>query len=245
MSGFYTVPKCILLFLIVIAAVPAVAQEVKDSPSGIYTRTFANQLLIYNGPEYTKFPEPYDGSPIFGDDLWNTGSVTYDGQEFRDIEIFYDIYLDVLVIEHFDMNGHPTFFTPDAKKITRFNMNGEEFITIPEKDRETYNISDGYYHVLHHGNISLYAKRKVSLYDEERDGKFLPTFKTEDKFFIKYDGAYYEARNKKVFRKIFREQRKEINQFARDNRLLFFTENRENSLYQLTTFIDGLIEQGE
>ncbi len=230
----------VFLILLLLSALPGISQDRMSSPEVLYDQTLGNQLLLYNGHSYQKMPEPYEGSPIFGDDLWNVGTVVYEDQVYTQVDLFYDTYKDKLVIEHHDLRGHPTYFYPNEGKVSYFMFNGNRFVTLSDSLRAANSIPSGYYQELFSGNITLYAKRKTGLYKEQKEGVYMPVFKVEDTYYLRANGEIKEVRSKASFKKTFPAFKKEINRFTRQNNLLFFPDHREASLIQLVRYCDTL-----
>ncbi len=214
-----------------------------QSPEDLYSEIFSAQLLVYNGHVYTKFPEPYDGSPIYGDDLWNEGSISYDNQVYKGIDLFYDTNQEVLVVEHFDKDGYPTYFSPNYERVDFFTLNDTKFIKISDSVAQANNIRSGYFQELFLDEIGMYAKRKTGLYKEQKQGKFIPTFKNEDTYYLKYQGTYFPIRTKGSIKKVLRDFKKQINQFDRQQNLLFFDDNREHSLLKIIQYCNALMKE--
>lgn len=216
----------------------------QQSPEAWYNEVLSGQLLIYNGHAYYQVPEPYEGSPIFGDDLWNQGSVIYEDQLFEGIDIFYDTWRDQLVVEHHDMNGYPTYFYLPPEKVSRFRIGKNTFITLSDSIREAGGLKSGYYHVLYEGNVLFLARRKTGLYKEEKQGKFIPTFKNEDAYYLITPDGVHPIRNKRSVRRAFPSVKKELSQYARQQNLVFYEDQREGSLIRLVEYGARLLDEG-
>src|SRR5687768_6744309 len=65
-----------------------------------YEASLAEQSILYNGSEYAE-PSRTENEyhPFFKSDDWLIGSVDYDGEQFTDIPLLYDLTGDKLITE--------------------------------------------------------------------------------------------------------------------------------------------------
>lgn len=227
-------------------ATPLYAQEnLADGYSkalSLYASAMEDQLQLYNGRLYIPFPDPYLGTPYFKGDIWNSGSVFFDGQRYDSVDLFYDVHKDLVVVEHYDRSGVPTFLFLAQERVDFFTLDGDLFINLPDSTVQANAIPAGYYHVAHDGQLKLHIKRETGLYKEQKNNKFIPSFKVEDKYYLVYENKYYPVRTKASFKKVLKPFRKQINAFSRENNLIFLNDNRENVILQLTKYCDQLIK---
>jgi hypothetical protein len=208
----------------------------------LYGTTMEDQLHLYNGRLYIPFPDPYLGSPYFKGDIFNRGTVFFDGQQYDSVDLFYDVHKDLLVIKHYDRSGLTTFLFPAQEKVDFFTLDTDVFITLSDSTIQANGISKGYYHVAHDGQLKLHIKHQRGLYKVQKNSKFIPSFKVEDNYFLVYKNKYYPVKNKSSFKKVLKQYKKEINAFSREKNLIFIDDNRENVILQLTKYCDQLLQ---
>lgn len=213
-------------------------QQSLSNATALYNESVKNQLLIFNGPEYNEFPEPYNGFPYFKSEYWEEGSIHYDGEQYDSITMMYDIYTDELVIEHYDQKGYAAKVKLDKNKIDRFSLLGSSFVKLTKDSAERAGVRPGFYDVAYNGNVKLMAKRRKDIVKETTQNTILTEFVRKDDFYVYKDGVYYPVRRKKSILKVFGDKKKAVRQFIKKNHLSFSNETRGHAFTQIVAFYD-------
>src|SRR5262245_1186863 len=66
-----------------------------------YYKYTDKQARLYNGFLHIGYSHKIEGVAYYPDNNWGKGTVIYDGLEFPDVNMLYDVYKDELVIQHF------------------------------------------------------------------------------------------------------------------------------------------------
>ena len=200
-----------------------------------YTQAIGNGAAIYNGPEYNGIDPAIAGHPFFLTRNYQFGSATYLGYRYDSLVIAYDIASDQLVLAYPKEKG---FFAilPVKSRVSQFELNGHTFVNI--EDPKAYNgiTESGYYDVLYDGRFKMLARRK-KLVLPYREGDYLYRYETNDSYYVWHNNKFKPVRSKSSFLQLFKEQKRDIKQFLRDNRL-DFKSNPDNFLRKLGTFLD-------
>jgi hypothetical protein len=238
----------LLLFLGSILLFPSKQTQAQGSQSdglenaiSLYSTATEEQLLLYNGRLYIPFPEPYLGTPYFNGDIWTKGTVLFNDHLYVDIDMFYDVHKDRLVVEHHDRNGFPSFLYLDPFRVSYFTLDDALFVTLSDSVRSANNLPEGFFQLVHEGEVSFYVKRSTQVYKEQKEGKYIPNFKIEDKYYLMYENTFHQVRTKSAIKKIMRPYKKQLNAFARENNLIFMENTRENALKRLIMYCDELV----
>ena len=127
---------------------------------------------------------------------------------------------------------------PDQAFIDWFEMDGRRYVHDPEDStRYAALISDGSTNGirLYHCVWKIYTGERI--FDKEKNLKTLST--VEQYTLITPDGASHHVKRASDIAKLFPEQKKQIKQFASQNRLSFSKRERENSLVKVVESVSG------
>ena len=89
-----------------------------------YERALGTQKRLYNGSRYLAPDHELEEHPYFVSPDWLTGSVFYDGELFTDVPLMYDLYKQMLVVEH-SGSGHSLRLLEE--KVKHFTIDGHYF----------------------------------------------------------------------------------------------------------------------
>lgn len=202
----------------------------------LYHHAFDNQSALYNGSQYGEYLFTFNngGHPFFNSAQPALGSIIYDGIQYDSVLMRYDETRDVVVI-----NAYTDRIQLHSEKIKSFNLFNASFIRI-EKDSLTPNLPvTGFYNVLYNGKLSLLKKQIKVVREDIVSNELLHFADEKDHYFIKkYDGLY-AVRSKNDLLKIFKDRKKEVQQFIKANNLNF-RNDRQNMLTKTTVYYDNL-----
>ena len=221
-----------LLFACIMAVVQhAEAQEYFSSASD-----FARLYVGVIEPQYSKsqwYDIPYyNGST----DLYK-GRISFYGIVYEDVQLRYDQLMQRVVVLP---PGGKAFCIPEQKFVDWFEMDGHRYLHDPEdSSRYTSLLCDGntngirFYHSVwkvYNGDHTHFGEKKL-----------LKTLNTEEQYtLVTTDGEMYHVKHAKDVAKLFPEQKKQIRQFVKRNRLSFSRREREKNLVKVVEGIKGV-----
>lgn len=193
-------------------------------------------LHVFNGAEYMDYPNYYSGHPFFGDeDYGENGLIHYEGQTYRGIPMYYDLVKDAIILEHTSQKGFTSKVLINQDQTAYFELFGQRFVRLyPDS---TVDIRPGFYRVLYEGKLAAYAKYKKVSHEETSSGRLTGEFIPKNKYYIVKDNVFYPIKNKSSLTKLFKEDRKALNQFLTRQGIIFSL-NIENALTQSVQFLD-------
>lgn len=195
------------------------------------------QAHLYTGPEYYVTVKPYvDGHQYFLDKSLHDGSVLYDGTWFSEVPLLYDLSADELVTIH---QGSGYFQKMVKQKTDAFVLNGHTFVNLKADSAAGSVMEAGFYDLLYNGNVKVFARRRKVLQERATVQGMEGHYDVIDKFFIWKDGVYYPVGRKGSVLKVLRDEKKELNKFARANNLKF-RKMREEAITQTVQHYDSL-----
>jgi hypothetical protein len=202
----------------------------------LYHEAFGSQSALYNGIQYGEYLFTFSngGHPFFYSAQPGLGSIVYDGIQYDSVLMSYDETRDVVVI-----NDYTDRIQLHSEKVKSFNLFNADFIRI-EKDSLTPNLpATGFYNVLYHGKLSL-LKRQIKTIREEIILNELQHFADEkDHYYIKKNDVLYPVGSRNDLLKIFKDRKKEVQQFIKANNLNF-RRDREGMMIKTTVYYDNL-----
>ncbi|WPO80512.1 hypothetical protein [Flavobacterium sp. KACC 22761] len=176
-------------------------------------------LDIKNGPAHLNFDKTINNQHrYYGTDEFKKGSINYNGQNYFDVYLKYDIYADQLVLRPYDQQNTTKINLLKAN-IAYFKIGDENFVKLDELNNSLF--KGGYYNeTLIKNNQALYIKyfkEKKKNIKEELD---LIDYKPRYEFVLWKDNKFNLINEKKEIIALFPESKRNINDFYLMNRSL-------------------------
>ena len=226
------------LFLLLLNYHQLSAQQSFDSSfadaAAVYTKTIGANAHLYTGSEYVDYDHRMTGNPYFASLYFTNGAIVYDDILYNNIQMFYDILNDDVVIK----NYNDTALLLSKEKVSSFSYAGHNFIKIIP-DSATAEIKPGYYEVLYNGNTKLFAKRKKEIKEKIELQYSETTFTEHDQYYILKKDIFYQVSDKNAALDVMKDRKKELSKFIHANKLKF-TRNFEASLLKTVAYYNGL-----
>jgi hypothetical protein len=201
----------------------------------VYNPFIEKQSRLYNGTEHLGYSFKIKGHAYFLQRELQTGSVVYDGLEFVNVLMLYDLLKDQVVIQHF--NGFSKIaLVPE--KVSAFTLNGHHFIRLTGDSLSNSPIITGFYDELYTGRSKVLGKRGKIIEETIKD-EVEREFIQLDLFFIQKDSTYYPVKSYKSLLTILKDRSKEVKQYLRKNRIRY-RKGPENAILKATVYYDSL-----
>ncbi len=198
-----------------------------------YNQAVGVNSPLYKGKEYLDYNFRIEGNQYFQSDLWQKGSVFYEGQFYQDVTMKYDIANKVVILDHAQL---PVPITLESSSVEHFSLLGHHFIRLVA-DTTNAAVSTGFYDLLYDGNTQFLINREKVLRDEIDDRKLRFWFEEKDTYFIRKEGAYYKVKSKKSVLNVFPNHKKEIRKFLKKNKIKY-RKQREEAIYLMVKYYD-------
>jgi len=211
-----------------------------ENALNIYDKAIGRNSMIYTGPEYHYIHTGIEGHPYFMDNYWGSGTVSYEGQCFENIEIKYDIIRDLLLVKHLGKDGYLLPLELYSPKVEEFNLLGHHFLYIKEDILSDFN--SGFYDLLHDGDpVKVLAKRiKKETKGQNSISKIEKKYAQKDKYYLKYKSYYYSVKGRKSYLKVLSDRKSELKTFLRDNKFRFRNEY-EKQLLEVVKYYNSIL----
>lgn len=199
-----------------------------------YLNQAKGHTTIYRGEiEYFYNPYMYKAQPYYISDQFVDADLYYNNRVYKNVRMRYDTYKGNFLI----LTPQNNSVILDLRKIEKVNIYGKDIIKLTPP-QESGLKADFYIHHVDGKNLKIISR-------EKSNSRILPTkidytFDKSSRYYAIYNNKYYSFKNKKSFTRLFPQFKKEINKFIKSNQINF-SENREQSMTQVGTFCDELL----
>ena len=195
----------------------------------VYIKEIGDNAQIYHGSEFIRNGQKAIGFPFYESDSMLEGSVSYQGNIFMNLNLFYNLVSDELVTNNYT---HDALITLSSEKVDSFNIKNHSFIQLTASKSNGL-IRDGFYEQLFSGEPAFYARREKRLVSGtgSEEAKYLQY----NFYFIKMKGVFYPVDGKNSLLEVLKDQKDVLKKYIRSNKLNF-KKNPESSLLLSTIF---------
>jgi hypothetical protein len=195
-----------------------------------FNATAGSQAEFVNGPQYILAPPANKGSHYFQDKNYCVLSVIrFNNTWYKDVPVLYDVLSDQMI----SFSGNDLFVL-NTEKIADVYLLDHHFIHL------TTGLTPGFYDLLYDGRSQVLVKR-TKFSDDEIIQSQTVRFVLDDRsaLFVKKGGKYYPVTGKGSLTDVFKDRKKEINQYIRDHKLDYKTD-KEGMALAVATYYDQL-----
>jgi hypothetical protein len=204
----------------------------------MYDNEVGRNSFLYTGRVYHDKYGSIQGHQFFAEDYWEQSEIVYDGQYFDSVYLMYDIYNDLILLEHFNSNGLLSPIKLHNPKISSFTIQGYSFVKL-EKDTISGK-PNGFYNEIFLGDrIAFYVLRKKEISKSNDINSVQEIFTEKDKYYFKLGEVFYQIRKKGKILKVLADHKKEIKGFMKSN-LLLYRQNPERVLTEVAQYYESL-----
>ena len=214
-------------------------QNALNSTLTLFYASIGNQSPLYNGAEYYFYDPLIKGNAYFSEvNAFTTGTVFYDGNLYNGVPMLYDIYSDKVVVL---LYNHFSKFSLVKQKVRGFDFLDHHFVNI-DADTLAGNtvIKSGYYDELYHGKSQILVKRSKNI-QVNTGGQSGPQsyFNPATDYYLRKNNVYYSIGSQGSMLNIFKDKKKEIQQYLRTNQIKF-RQNPEEAMVKIASYYDHL-----
>lgn len=238
--------KSLRILFILIVAIPSLCKgqdsqrktplldSAVQNTYAIYASSIGGNSHLLNGVEYKDYEiHSYDiGHPYFLSDDWEYGTINYDHQVFKNVDIMYNIVRDKVIIDQ--PQGHFKLELID-EHLTSFTLQSHKFVRLI-KDSTT-DIRTGYYDLLYDGKTKVYAKRRKEIQENLSSRTVISEYNERDIYYIYKNGKYFTVRSKSAVLKVFAERKTMLRKHLSKLKIRF-KKNKDLALVESAKFYD-------
>jgi hypothetical protein len=211
-----------------------------DAGRTLYAEAFPVHPQLYNGPEYIDYSKGYHeltGHQFFLLPKKQAGSAFYNGHDFSNLQLAYDLVLDQVVISP---PQSPLALRLVNENVRGFTIAGHRFTRLVADSAKKSVIRTGFYEVLLDSTVQVLAKRTKRLQERLVQRFVDAAFISKDAVYLKKGGVYYAVGRKATAMRMFSDRSKEIQNYLKTHPLSFKKDKFEPSLVQLASYYSGL-----
>ena len=245
-------PKYLLLFLFACCVKNVVlAQATADSLNTGQTNVYENvkqdfykkigaQSRLYNGMQYDAYDPHIKGNACYNDvDSLHAGSVFYDGYQYNNVKMLYDIYKDELVILIYNQFMRISLI---SEKVRDFNLLDQHFIYVKNDQANSNSLKSGFYDELYGGKIQVLSKKTKSIQNStDYTGNIIPYYSPAKDYYLFKNGKYYTVNSEGAFIDALGDHKKEVKQFEKSNDIKF-KKAPEQAMAAIAAYYDHLTD---
>jgi hypothetical protein len=231
----HTVTVCsALLAACILSILPARGQTIpqdssiqlsKDRAISVYQDYLGAQSPIYSGLEHLHNSTSIRGNPCFETIEATPGSVVYDGDQYMNIYMIYDLISDQIACA--GRNG--ILVDLFMNKVSAFTLHGHHFI----------HSSRGTYDQLLTGYFSIEVRRTRYLLDSIAGYDILHVVRAKDYFYAVKNDVYYELTDERRLLDLMNDRRQEVKDFIH-KRKIRYRKDPENAIIAITAYYNQL-----
>ena len=209
----------------------------QDDPVVDYLQQAGDCADIYNGKMEAIYNVLYYKSlPYYMSSDYTDASIVYKSNFFPNQKVRLDLYKEQLILLPPEKQFGIIADFQNVDKVFMYNKTFKRLI--PPKGS---GIKQGFYiQLLEKENIHLFCKVYFNFEQNIENKKLTYGFDRKVRYYLLYKDQYYSVNNKGSFSKLFPRFKKQINRFAKDNKL-DFKQNADESFTLLAGFCEELI----
>jgi len=202
--------------------------RVPDSISNIYSSNQDESLPIYSGRLYYPVMRIED-HPFAYTDVWQKGTIWYDGVTYHDITYKYDTYMQELIV----ITPRSIPVRVVSERVQRFDFGPQSFIRHnPDKDQV---LKTGFYQQLETGVVSIFVHRHKIIQEKIVQNTLERKFISIDSYYALKDGRYHPINNQKSLLNLMSDNKQAVTRNLKQQRLKY-KHDPENYILKATQF---------
>lgn len=190
---------------------------------------------FFTGSEYTARGRDIVGHPFFEKSPANRSELNYDGVDYYNIPLLYDLYADALILQDHSRNYNIQL---GNSKIGHFKLDQTLFIKqgLPSSGKNNH---DGFFQVLYSGKVQALAKKKKMLVHRTNAEKTISSYQPYNTYYLVKDKEWWTIKSKKDLIHALADRKTAIRKFLTESHITF-KEQPETLIAKTVSFYDHL-----
>lgn len=212
-------------------------QTALSNTLAFYYSQLGDQSPLYNGSRF--IPTGFEfrtGTPYFLSEQFDSGSVIYDGINFKHLPLLYEDLRQRLVTK---IDNYPLQLV--NPRIRSFVISGHSFIRLAADSLNPGIPRTGFYELLYPGPSSVLKETFKEIIDlaSMEENAIIHFVEESHDYYIKSGNTYQRVKSKSELSEILHPYQKEIRRFMKKNKLNF-RKDKENTLIQVAGYYDQI-----
>ncbi|HEY4206084.1 MAG TPA: hypothetical protein VGM31_04685 [Puia sp.] len=174
-------------------------------------------LRLFTGAEYIRNGQHAQGHPFFQSDIPLDGSASYDGANYENILLQYDLITGEVITHDSTVNANISLV---REKLPRFTISGHVFLWLPAVGDSAITLDPGYYEMLYNGPCSLVARHEKKMVYPTTNEEIVKYVESTN-YFLRRDGQYFRIEGQHSLLKVLADKKDPLKKFIRQNKLQF------------------------
>lgn len=202
-----------LLCVIVLAINTVKAQDAAAD----YASFAAGQAVIFHGKEQLKYSTSIKNHPYLKSDKYVPGNLCFEGILYDDVKMRLDLYKNELLLLSPDERYNIVL---PSDRVDFAHFHGYHIFYHDPEGKEN-SLPEGYYLRLHDGRCTVLEKPSCAFSKQIKGLEVEESFDQSVKYYIQKEGAYYPVGSKGSVLKVFKERKKELARYIKQEKLDF------------------------
>jgi hypothetical protein len=199
-----------------------------------YHQSLAPENGLYNGGEYVDYtPTLTGGYPYFGPDRAQPGWVVYDGMRYDNLQLWYDLVKDAVVLLNPDRRFKIQLIN---ERVQAFSLSGHLLVRLTRDS--TNRIRTGFYELLLKGNVSLLKKSYKNLEESATPQGVERIISSDSVYYLEKGGRFLPVGNRNSLLEALADKKKMIKTYMRKNKLSM--ERSDETLLKTVAYYNSL-----
>ena len=182
-----------------------------------YLKSVGYSSLLYNGVEYAPGYKEVKGSPFFEHENFELGSVSYNGINYRNLFIKFDIAQNEVIIKGAKGEGISLI----KNKVDSFEINDARFIKLPIATHDNAGQTTTFFHrIFTSPFVQLYAIRKKLIKTSTRAEEPI-VFLTVSEYYVLKNNQLFKINSKDDLSKVLEDYKMQMNTFFKNSKVNF------------------------
>jgi len=190
-----------------------------------------DRLHLYSGSEYVSRGNGVKGTAFLNSGDIVKGTVYFEGRQYNNIPLQYDMESDEVVIRDFNNNYNISLV---KEKTAGFILDGHEFVRLFPDSINTLT-KEWFYELLFNDKLKVWAKRQKRItYTISTEGT-VNRFTQTNEYFLEKDGRFYSVDGERALLSVLKDKRTLLKKYKSDNKIKF-GKNPEEGIIQMSRY---------
>lgn len=182
-----------------------------------YISEIKNKLIIYSGKEERVYPNYLVNHPYLDTDEYRIGTLCFDGLIYPDVKMRLNQHQDQLIVLSPDQRYNIII----SDELIDYAIIDSLYIFCNKSGKQNTKLPEGYIVRLYGGKYPVVKKERFLLERTIEDRDIKMSFTKRTRYYICVDGVYHAVGSKGSVLKLFKSNKKQLNQFIKENKLNF------------------------
>lgn len=182
-----------------------------------YASFASGQAVIFHGKEQLKYSPSIKNHPYLKSDKYAAGNLSFEGILYEDVKMRLDLYKNELLLLSPDERYNIVL---PSDRVDFAHFHGYHIFYHDPEGKEN-SLPEGYYLRLHDGRCTVLEKPSCAFSKQIKGLEVEESFDQSVRYYIQKEGAYYPVGSKGSVLKVFKERKKELARYIKQEKLDF------------------------